>query len=311
MWDLFLDKNQLMATVDTQLQHFAATASADDIIVALRADGAVIIDQLASADVIDQAMVELQPHIDATPYSGDDFGGRKTKRTGALIARSETARNFVMHPLIRSIVGDILGHSTNHQVHLTQVISIESGQPPQPVHRDQWAFDFFPFPGDYEVQCNTIWAATDFTEANGATRVVPGSNHAEDRLKFKHDDTIPAEMTKGSVLVYLGSVYHGGGANTADATRTGINLTYNVGWLRQEENQYLSVPSEIAAQLDDDLLKLMGYSMGAYALGYVGDVQNPLDVLKGRTGKQDLGGGEVDPDRPDPATTASTAEARA
>lgn len=285
-----------------QLQHFTADAPLDDMTSALRADGAIIIDHLVDADVIDQAMAELHPHIDATPYSGDDFGGRKTKRTGALIARSETCRDLVMHPTIRSIVSDVLGHATNHQVHLTQVISIEPGQAAQPVHRDQWAFDFFPFPGDYEVQCNTIWAATDFTEANGATRVVPGSNHAEDRLKFKQSDTIAAEMAKGSVIVYLGSVYHGGGANTADATRTGINLTYNVAWLRQEENQYLSVPAAIAATLDDDLLKLMGYSMGSYALGYVGDVENPLDVIKGRKGTQDLGGGEVATGRSDTLT---------
>ena len=281
-----------MASTD-QLQHFTATAPLDEMTAALRADGAIIIDQLVSDGIIDQVMTELQPHIDATPYSGDDFGGRKTKRTGSLIARSETCRDLVMNPTIRSIVADTLGHATNHQVHLTQVISIEPGQPAQPVHRDQWAFDFFPFPGDYEVQCNTIWAATDFTEANGATRVVPGSNHAEDRLKFKHSDTIAAEMPKGSVIVYLGSVYHGGGANTADTTRTGINLTYNVAWLRQEENQYLAVPAEMAATLDEDLLKLMGYSMGSYALGYVGDVESPLDVIKGRKGTQDLGGGEI------------------
>lgn len=275
------------------LQHFEATAPLDDMTAALRSDGAIIIDNLVDGDEIDQAMSELRPYIDATPYSGDDFGGRKTKRTGSLIGRSETTRDFVMHPTIRSIVGDLLGHATNHQVHLTQVISIEPGQPEQPVHRDQWAFDFFPFPTGYDVQCNTIWAATDFTEANGATRVVPGSNHAEDRLKFKHSDTIAAEMTKGSVLVYTGSVYHGGGANNADATRVGINLTYNVAWLRQEENQYLAVPPEIATTLDDELLKLMGYSMGSYALGYVGDIENPLDVLMGRHGKQDFGGGEI------------------
>lgn len=298
-----------MATVTSQLQHFPADAARKDLAAALRADGAIVIDQLVSADVMDQAMAELEPHIDATPYSGDDFGGRKTKRTGALIARSETCRDFLMHPVIRSVVGDILGHSTSHQVHLTQVISIEPGQPAQPIHRDQWAFDFFPFPGDYEVQCNTIWAATDFDEANGATRIVPGSNHAEDRLKFKHSETIAAEMTKGSVLVYTGSVYHGGGANNADATRTGINLTYNVAWLRQEENQYLSVPAEVARTLDDDLLKLMGYSMGSYALGYVGDIQNPLDVLKGRTGPQGLGGGEI-PEGQTSATRGVTRAAR-
>lgn len=280
------------------LRHFSPTTARADITAALRSDGAVIIDHVVSPETIDRLLGELQPHIDATPYSGDDFGGRLTKRTGALIARSETARDLVMHPLVRSVVGDVLGHATNHQLHLTQIISIEPGQQGQPIHRDQWAFDFFPFPGDYEVQCNTIWAGTDFTDENGATRVVPGSNNLDDRLRFEHDATVPAEMEKGSVLLYLGSVYHGGGANSSTATRVGVNITYNVAWLRQEENQYLSVPPDVAATLDDDLLKLMGYSMGAYALGYVGDIQHPLDVLKGRTGAQDLGAGEISSRRP-------------
>ena len=87
-------------------------------------------------------------------------------------------------------------------------------------------------------------------------------------------------MTKGSVLLYTGAVYHGGGANRSDATRVGINITYNVSWLRQEENQYLSVPLEIARTLPVDLLRLMGYARGAYALGYVDDLRDPIAVVR-------------------------------
>ena len=136
------------------------------------------------------------------------------------------------------------------------------------------------------MQLNTIWALTDFTEANGATRVVPGSNRGDvDRLgAFDAADTVPAEMSRGSVLVYSGSVHHGGGANTTDETRIGINLTYARSWLRQEENQYLSVPLEVARTLDDDLLRLLGYARGAYALGYVDDGRDPLDVVRDRAG---------------------------
>ncbi len=285
-----------MAPDTVTLRHLPADTPAADIAAVLRSDGAVVIDDVADQRTIDQALAEMDPFIEATPHSGDDFGGRLTKRTGSLVARSATSRDLVMHPLIRGVVDDILGHATNHQLHLTQVISIEPGQGSQPVHRDQWAFDFFPFPSDYEVQCNTIWAGTDFTEQNGATRVVVGSNRAEDRLRYAEEDTVAAEMAKGSVLVYLGSVYHGGGANQSDATRVGINITYNVGWLRQEENQFLSVPKDIAVTLDDDLLRLMGYSMGAYALGYVGDVQNPLDALRGRVGDANLSGSEATPE---------------
>jgi ectoine hydroxylase-related dioxygenase (phytanoyl-CoA dioxygenase family) len=134
----------------------------------------------------------------------------------------------------------------------------------------------------YEVQCNTLWAMTDFTPENGATRVIPGSHTLADRLQFREADTEPAAMPAGSVLLYTGALYHGGGANRSDATRYGVNLTYAVSWLRQEENQYLSVPREVALGLPDDLLRLLGYARGAYALGYVDDLRDPLDALRGR-----------------------------
>ena len=90
-----------------------------------------------------------------------------------------------------------------------------------------------------------------------------------------------AEMRRGSVLFYEGKVLHGGGANDSPADRRGVNITYAVGWVRQEENQYLACPPEIARTLDDDLLRLMGYRQGAFALGYVGDQQDPLSLLRG------------------------------
>jgi hypothetical protein len=160
------------------------------------------------------------------------------------------------------------------------VIAIGPGEPGQPIHRDQWAFDFFPFPMGYEVQCNTIWAMSDFTAENGATRVIPGSHLYEDKLELTHDDCEAAEMPMGSVFVYTGAVYHGGGANKAKTTRYGLNLTYARSWLRQEENQYLSVPLDVARELPDALLKLIGYQRGAYALGYVDDVRDPLDLVQ-------------------------------
>ena len=87
-------------------------------------------------------------------------------------------------------------------------------------------------------------------------------------------------MPRGSVVLYTGRTVHGGGANTTDAWRTGVNVDYVLGWLRQEENQYLSVPQDIAAELPEDLLRLMGYARGAYALGYVDDLRDPISVVR-------------------------------
>jgi ectoine hydroxylase-related dioxygenase (phytanoyl-CoA dioxygenase family) len=262
------------------LRHLPASATPEEVTAILKEDGAVIIDSVLSRAEMDEVAKELKPWMDATPFGPDAFSGHRTKRTGGLVARSPRCRDLVMHPLMLGTAGKLLEHASSFQLHLTQVIAIGPGEPMQTIHRDQWAFDFFSFPKDYEVQCNTIWAMTDFTEENGATRVIPGSNHYEDKLKFEEKDTVPAEMTKGSVLLYTGSVYHGGGANRSDTTRIGINITYNLSWLRQEENQYLSVPSEIARTLPIDLLKLIGYRRGAYALGYVDDLRDPLQVLR-------------------------------
>jgi hypothetical protein len=262
------------------IKHLPASASADEICAALADDGCVVVDNVVRPEVMDEVARELRPFAENTPLGPDDFSGRRTRRTGGLIARSPKSRELVMHPVVLGATAKMLGHATSFQLHLTQIISIGPGEPAQTIHRDQWAFDFFPFPRGYEVQCNTIWAMTDFTAENGATRVIPGSNHFDDKLRFTEADTEPAEMSKGSVLFYTGAIYHGGGANRSKDIRTGINITYNVSWLRQEENQYLSVPLEIARTLPVDLLRLMGYRLGAYALGYVDDTRDPIEVVR-------------------------------
>ena len=271
------------------LTHLPPTASADDVVGALRADGAVIVDDLADAELLDRLDAELAPWLAQTPLGTEDFAGRSTRRTGALVARCPAARELLRHPLVLAATAQLLDGATTFHVHLTQAIAIGPGQPAQPIHRDQWAFDFFPFPADHHVQCNTIWALTDFTEANGATRLIPGSQDWPDSTEHTVDETVPAEMSAGSCLFYTGKVYHGGGSNRSDDVRIAGNITYVVGWLRQEENQYLSVPQEVAATLDDDLLRLMGYATGAYALGYIDDVRDPLEAVRGRTGHMSFG----------------------
>ena len=269
--------------------HLPATASIDEIHEVLHRDAALIIDDLAGVEQIDAIIAEMSPHIEATPSGSDDFSGRNTKRTGALIARSPSSHGLIQHPTILGVAEKLLHRAQSFQLHLTQVISIGPDSPGQSIHRDQWAFDFFEFPSDYDVQCNTIWALTDFTEANGATRLMPGSQHLPNEHTHTVDETVPATIRKGSSLLYTGKVYHGGGANTSDETRMGLNITYDVGWLRQEENQYLSCPPEVAAELPDDLLRLMGYRIGAYALGYIDDVRDPIEALRPSAGAMSFG----------------------
>ena len=264
--------------------HLPATAAAEEIHAVLARDGALIIDDLADIEMIDRINAEMAPYVEATPGGDDGFTGRSSRRTGALIARSPAARELVQHPLILDITRRLLHQAKEIQVHLTQIISIGPGSPSQSIHRDEWAFDFFAFPADHHPQCNTIWALTDFTEENGATRLIPGSQDWPVAFDHTVEESVAAEMRRGSCLLYTGKVYHGGGENRSDEVRAALNLTYCAAWLRQEENQYLSCPPGVAAELDDELLRLMGYQIGAYALGYIDDIRDPLEAVRGNSG---------------------------
>jgi ectoine hydroxylase-related dioxygenase (phytanoyl-CoA dioxygenase family) len=260
--------------------HLPPTATPADVTAAMREDGFVVVDNLVSNELMDRVAEELEEHIDLTPPGLDDFVGRLTRRTGSLIPRSVASRELIQHPLVLGSAADLLQKATAYQLHLTQVISVFPGETNQPLHRDELAWDFFPFPLDYDVQCNTMWAMTDFTVENGATRLAPGSHKIAGKQEFEESQIVRAEMERGSVFFYSGKIYHGAAANKTDKVRQGINLTYCVGWVRQEENQYLSTPIEVAKTLDDDLLALMGYKMGGLAMGYIRDFEDPMVAIK-------------------------------
>src|SRR5215472_2450967 len=269
------------------IPHIGPDARCEDVLAAIDCNGAVVIDRLASAEMMDRIGSELRPWVQKSPAGRDGFEGRRTRRTGGLIARSQTARELVMNPLVLGVAKQILSHATSFQMHVTQVITIGPEEPAQPIHRDQWAFDSYPFAKDYPVSFGTMWAMTDFTVENGAIRIVVGSHKFDDQLRFTEADTEPAEMLKGSVLLYPGTTYHGAGANRSNGSRSGITIQYNVSWLRQEENQYLSVPVEIARTLPLELLRLIGYQRGAYSFGYVDDLRDPIEVVRPDLAKRD------------------------
>ena len=181
------------------------------------------------------------------------------------MARSPSTHGVILDPTVLGVADRALAHATNYQLHCTQIIDVGPGSNPQPIHRDQWAFDFFPFPKGFDSTFSTMWALTDFTAENGATRVVPGSHQDEDRKQFAPEDALPAEMKSGSVLLYTGSLYHGGGENQSDGHRVGLIVHYSLAWLRQEENQYLGCPQEVLDELPEQLLRLMGYAKGSLA----------------------------------------------
>ena len=145
-----------------------------------------------------------------------------------------------------------------------------------PFHADD---QLIPIPKPHPATvCNTMWALTDFTEANGATRLVPGSHLLPNPDFGGTYDTVPAEMAKGSVLVWHGSLWHGGGANTTDERRVGIAMNYCAGYIRQQENQQLGIPTAIARTFPTRLQQLVGYSVYSALIGHI-DKQDPRTLL--------------------------------
>lgn len=249
------------------LKRLPADTPVETLCEVVRRDGALILEDVLSAEQVSTFLDETRPYMDATRNGEDDFTGRSTTRTGALVARSPAACDLVLNPSITGAAQAFLEPwCMRIQLHLTQIIRLRPGQGGQQIHRDRWAWG--KFLQGIEPQLNTIWAMTDFTEDNGATVVAPGSvDWPDDRLPTP-EERCQATMRAGSVLVYSGSVFHGGGENRSDADRIGVNITYSLAWLRQEENQFLSCPPEIARDLPEALQNLLGYQVGSYALGY-------------------------------------------
>jgi ectoine hydroxylase-related dioxygenase (phytanoyl-CoA dioxygenase family) len=247
------------------IQKVGSDADVSTIIEALHRDGAIIVENIMSPDLLARVYAELHPFISSGAAGRDAFSGYNTRRIGALMARSPACQDLALNALVNAACAEFLApHCDGYQLHFTQAVSIGPGETGQILHRDRSVWG----PRRLETQFSTIWAACDFTAANGATRVVPGSHLWEAGREATPDQIVQAEMPAGSVLLYTGSVLHGGGANRSNSNRTGVLLHYTLSWLRQEENQYLSCPPDVAKDFGPELRALIGYSKGGYALGF-------------------------------------------
>lgn len=246
----------------------ARTAKDSEILAVLDRDAALVLEHALTTSQVASILAELEPFILGTQPIEDDFVGRRTTRTGGLVARSRTAREAVMHPTVLGAVnGYLTRFAENAQLNLTQIMRLLPGQAAQKLHRDRYLWSRH-LPREIEPMLNGMWALTEFTEENGATRVIPGSQRWDWDRAASQEESIPAEMHAGAMLLYTGSVLHGGGENRSSTPRVGMNITYLLGWLRQEENQYLSCPPEVARTLDPALQAMIGYTVGNEGLGY-------------------------------------------
>ncbi len=270
---------------------FERSADPAAVAEAVAEHGYAIVRDMLDTEGLARLRGELRPLISATPAGHEAFMGARTVRFGRLLARSEQARAMALDPLLLEIVEGVLGpFCVRIQINYTGVMHLLPGETAQVLHRDAGLYPFQnPAP---PLICATMWAVTDFSRGNGATWLAPGSHlWDEDRVPVE-SEVVQAEMPAGSMLLYNGAVFHGGGANRSNAARTGCAIQFALAWLRQEENQYMACPPEVARTFPRRLQELIGYDLGAVNLGFV-DHKHPNDVLNGTAGE---GPGDLGPE---------------
>ncbi|AMK31170.1 phytanoyl-CoA dioxygenase family protein [Pseudomonas mosselii] len=283
--------------MDTRkLSTLGSDASVEQVVEIIRRDGGVIISDLVSPATLNALRDELDSYLNVTPCGVDPyFAGTQTRRVARIIGRSDTAVEVAMNPLFLGVAKQILQTPTHVwvgsdriemapdiQLSITQAIQIGPGQGLQPLHRDDatslWRHPQF----GREARLQMMLAISDFTEENGATRVIPGSHLWDDERMPTQEETVAAQMPAGSALLWMGSVYHGGGANTSAAPRTGLTMAYDLAFLRLEENHFLSIPIERVRQLPAEMQRLLGWSASSTLLGWVeidGQMRDPQELL--------------------------------
>jgi len=243
-------------------------------------------------DAIDPALLDAL-HADLARIEreervapGDNiFEGFRTVRIYNLLARGKVYEAIPFHDSVLPIVERVL--DSGCLVSSLSSIAIDPGETEQPIHADD---QIIPLPRPHPpIVCNTMWAVTDFTKDNGATRLVPGSHKRDSAPPLGEPlETVAAEMRRGSVLVYNGSLWHGGGANVTMSRRIGVAMNYCAGWVRQQENQQLGVPLAIARDFPARLRKLCGFGLYRGLIGHI-DKCSPADLLDGGPARPTVG----------------------
>ena len=263
----------------------------DDDLQSIEADGYVVIERLLAATDVDQLRSALTPHLTGEFLGRNNFEGHRTERIYALVGLHPLFANLVLHQRILAICDRLL--ESNYLLTASQAINIHPGETAQALHSDD-VFYRIPRPRP-AVGVSTIFALDDFTAANGATQIIPGSHRWDDDAleaffagidfrtrdaaqRVPEDAPLPDEVTRqlhdvampaGSVIVFLGTLLHRGGANRTSRPRLGLSNQYCQPWARQQENYSLAIPPKRARELPERVQQLLGYSIHPPFMGHV------------------------------------------
>jgi len=252
-----------------------------DHIARVKRDGYTIVENAIAPDLVEalsDTLARLERELDARPAM-NGFEGHRTVRIYNLLVHDPVFAQVPVHSAVLPIVEGVLDEGC--LISSLSSIAIDPGEVAQPIHADD---QVIPLAKPHApLVCNSMWALTDFTAANGATRLVPGSHLKPNPEYGGTYETVPAEMPKGSVLIWDGALWHGGGANATDTRRTGIAMNYCAGFVRQQENQQLGVPPDMVRGFEPRLQDLVGYGVYRGLIGHI-DKQSPGQRLTGGGG---------------------------
>lgn len=281
-----------------QLTTLPGTTSVDDVLEVIDRDGGVIVQDYVSSAVLDELRADLLPHIAERDPGTDQFAGFATRRMSALFKYSRRMVDVVTNPLFLESAERIIDQpivywsgsrrmemSPGIRIGATQLIQIGPGQPAQMLHRDDWSFLWTHHSADRrEARLQIMLAVSEFTADNGGTLVIPGSHRWDDERVPQLSEAVSCEMAPGSALLFIGSTYHGGGANvTADQVRTGLTVAIDSANVRQEENMYLALTPELVASYPLEIQTLLGWQASKVTrMGWVeigGRMADPIELL--------------------------------
>jgi hypothetical protein len=279
--------------MQASIPRLVAGTPTEEIVAGLLTAGAVIVEGVLAPDLLARFNAEIDPILEQVnpdrSYLNpaiDFFYGKRVRQITGVAAQSRIfGEEILCHPFYGPICDAILGPScARYQLNVAQVMDRGPGAEQQLLHRDEDVWVQLPRP-HAEVQLASVIALVDFSAELGATVVAPGSHRWERGRQPNSEELACAEMPAGSAVVYLGSTIHAGGRNsTADRWRRGMHMSFVVGWLRTEENNYLSTPPHVARRLPRRSQELLGYAAHdaiASGGGYLGtvDLLDPVELL--------------------------------
>jgi ectoine hydroxylase-related dioxygenase (phytanoyl-CoA dioxygenase family) len=247
----------------------------------VRRDGFTVVENAIEPSLVDAlnaALTRLERELDAKPAM-NGFEGHKTVRIYNLLAYGAPFAEVPVHQNVLPVVEEILDNGC--LISSLSSIAIDPGEVAQPIHADDMVIPLAK--PHIPIVCNSMWALSDFTDANGATRLVPGSHVKDNPVYGGTYESVPAEMKKGSVLIWDGALWHGGGANKTDKRRTGVAMNYCAGFIRQQENQQLGLNPELVKTFSPRLQELVGYGVYRGLIGHI-DKKSPAQVLGAKDG---------------------------